>query len=75
MTALRNKSDYWGNNSLYWRQRAERGRKRAELARHRAKDTPHYLLKQQILKLAKLYDRMANLAEERVKARPIDHTP
>jgi hypothetical protein len=69
MTVLRKKSEYWGNNSWYWRQHAERGRKRAELARQRAKDAPHYLSKQWILKLAKLYDRMANLAEDRVKAR------
>jgi hypothetical protein len=69
MTVLRKKSEYWGNNSWYWRQHAERGRKRAELARQRAKDAPHYLSKQRILKLAKLYDRMANLAEDRVKAR------
>jgi hypothetical protein len=68
MTAPRNKFGYWGNNSCYWRQHVERGRKRAELARQRAKGAPHYLSKQRILKLAKLYDQMANLAEERVNA-------
>jgi hypothetical protein len=74
MTALRNKSEYWGNNSWYWRQHVERDRKRAELARRRAKDASHYLSKQRILKLAKLYDQMANLAEERVKAWQRDNT-
>jgi len=68
MTALANKSEYWGNNSWYWRQHVERCRKRAELARQRAKDAPHFLSQQRILKLVNRYDKMANLAEERVNA-------
>ena len=68
MTALANKSEYWGNNSWYWRQHVERYRKSAELARQRAKDAPHFLSQQRILKLVNRYDKMANLAEERVNA-------
>jgi hypothetical protein len=74
MRPPRNKSEYWGNNSWYWRQHAERGRNRAEMARQRAKGATHYLSKQRILKLAKLYDQMANLAEERVKEHEESHT-
>jgi hypothetical protein len=66
MPAPRHNSAYWGDNVGYWRQHAERARKRAEQVRERAEYTAHYVSKQRILKLAKRYDQMADLAEERV---------
>ena len=67
MTALRDNSEYWGDTPGYWRQHAERARKLAEHVRQRAKYAPRSRTKQRILKLAKRYEQMANLAEERVK--------
>jgi hypothetical protein len=69
MAELRDNFGYWGNNSDYWRQHGERARKCAEQARQRAECARDYLSKQMILKVAKRYDQMANLAEERVKKR------
>jgi hypothetical protein len=65
MPALRDNSKYRGDISGYWRQRAERARKLAEQVRQSVKYAPQKLSKQRILKLAKRYDQMANLAEER----------
>ena len=67
MTALRDNSEHWGDTPGYWRQHAERARKLAEQVRQRAKYAPRSRTKQRILKLAKRYEQMANLAEERVK--------
>ena len=66
MPALCHNSEYWGDSAGYWRQHAERARKRAEQVRQRAEYAVHYLAKQRILKLAKRYDQMADLAEKRV---------
>jgi len=56
---------YLGDKSGIWQERAERVRKYAEEVRERAQYAR--LSKRQILKLAKRYERMANLAEERAK--------
>jgi hypothetical protein len=66
MQAIRHNTEYWGDNAGYWRQHADRARQRAEQMRQRAECMAHYLSKQRILKVAKRYDQMANLAEERV---------
>jgi hypothetical protein len=67
MTALRDNSEYWGDTPGYWQQCAERARKLAEQVQQRVKHAARSRTKQRILKLAKRYDQMANLAEERVK--------
>jgi len=67
MIALRINFEYWGYKSWYWQRHAERTRRYAEQVRERAEHATHCLSKRRILNLAKRYERMANLAEERVK--------
>ena len=67
MTALRDNSKYWGDTPGYWRQHAERARKLAEQVPQSTKYARPSLSKLRALNLAKRYDQMANLAEERVK--------
>jgi hypothetical protein len=62
---LRDNSKYRDETSEYWRQHAKRARKLAEQVRQSAKYAPQKLSKQRIFKLAKRYDQMATLAEER----------
>ena len=64
---LENNSEHWGDKSEYWQKRAEQARNHAEQARQRAESMPDNRSKQQNLKVAKLYDKMANRAEEQVK--------
>jgi hypothetical protein len=63
--AIRHNSEAGVTNAGYWRQHADRARQRAEELRQRTKSAPHSLSKKRILNLAKRYDQMANLAEER----------
>jgi hypothetical protein len=67
MTALRDNSGFRGDTPTYWRQHADRARKLAEQMQRRTKYARPSLSKRRILNLAKRYDQMANLAEERVK--------
>jgi hypothetical protein len=67
MIALRTNFEYWGYKSGYWQWHAERTRRYAEQVRERAEHATHSLSTRRILNLAKRYERMANLAEERVK--------
>ena len=55
------------DNRGIWQERAEQARRCAEQVRERAQYATHIRNKRQILKLAKRYERMANLAEESVK--------
>jgi hypothetical protein len=66
MPALRHEPEHWGDKPRYWQQHAERARKRAQELQQRAEHAPRYLTKQRILKLAKRYEQMANLAEARI---------
>jgi hypothetical protein len=67
LTDFGNNSECWGHTSDYWGKRAEQARNHAEQARHRAECIPDNRSKQQNLKVTKLYDQMANLAEEQVR--------
>ena len=58
---------HWGDKPRYLQRHAERARRYAEQVRERANHAPDSLSKRRILKLAKRYEKMANLAEEQVK--------
>ena len=70
MPAIRYDSAHWGDKPGYWQQHAERARKRAQELQQRAQHAAQYQPKQRILKLAKRYERMANLAEARINRYP-----
>jgi hypothetical protein len=75
MARLCDNLKYWGDNSEYWLQHAERARKRAEQVRESAEYAHDYVSKQRTLKLAKRYDQMANVAEERAKKHGSNRSP
>jgi hypothetical protein len=64
MTALR---AYGGDKSGIWQERVERARRYAKEVRERADHAVRTQSKQRLLKLAKRYERMANLTEKQVK--------
>jgi hypothetical protein len=66
MARVHDNSSYWGDNSKYWLRHAEQARKRAEQERRRAEYACGHASKERMLNLAKRYDQMANLAEDRV---------
>jgi len=66
---------YWGDKSEYWLRQAEQAPNRSEQERERAKHAGDYVSKKRTLNLAKRYDQIANLAENRVKKHVSNFTP
>jgi len=57
---------HWGASGI-WQERAERARGCAEKAQERADNATHIQFKRRMLKLAKRYEQMVNLAERAAK--------